>query len=95
MTLEQTLQMLCERRALEMMAAILAQSDLSSTEWAYVQVAIGDRLKWSQYLLTLADPQVLAAADALLRAEVLNTPSDPARPAPLVAAALPGSARVH
>jgi hypothetical protein len=96
MTLEQTLAMLKERRALEMMVAILAQSHFQAAEWHYVRLAMTDRLKWSQYLLTLADPATLAAASELLRAEILHdAPSDPSRPAPLVAADLPGSARVH
>lgn len=69
MTDTDLLDMLRERRGLERIAASIGRLVVAAPEWKYALVAINDRLKWSTYGLSVADPQQLAHAEAILNAE--------------------------
>ena len=95
MTLDQTLFMLREARALTMLEAVIRQS-CEAPEWTSVLAAITDRKRWSTYLLSLETPEVIAVAQDMLNAEILTTAgADLSVPAPLFAGTVPGSARIH
>jgi hypothetical protein len=69
MTVNEAIAMLRERRALETVEASIRHQSTIGPEWAYILYAITDRLKLSTYAIAMADPQILAHAEAVLNAE--------------------------
>ena len=96
MTLEECLYLLCLRHALTTLEAELRQREFAAVpESTHCLNVIAEQLRWSESLLTGADPLIRAAADALLRAEILTPSADPSTLAPVIAWDGPTRPTIH